>query len=237
MIILFYYLLAYMLNVNHVMRFPKLYMKTSKNYLNKIENIEKENTEKENFFSKINLSLNSYTKTITYSKFLKKEIFSQIFDYNFNMNPRYLYTNLTSSDIINLINKKIKPKNLKNELLFLLNNKVKIYIHIEQLFYKTNIYHIGVTFRSIKRKVRYDITGYNINNVNNVYNNKLYNLYSKTMFWDYTNKSIKEIIEYEKKLDYKYILGIYDCRHYVKNLTTWSCNNPTPVWKLSKLIT
>ena len=62
------------------------------------------------------------------------------------------------------------------------------------------------------------------------------NLYTKTLFWDYSNKTIDEIIEYEKTIDHKYILGIYDCRHYVRNLTYWSCNNPTPVWKLTKLI-
>lgn len=49
-------------------------------------------------------------------------------------------------------------------------------------------------------------------------------------------KTIKEIIDYEKNLDYRYILGIYDCCHYVKNLTKWACDNPTPVWKLYKLI-
>ena len=70
----------------------------------------------------------------------------------------------------------------------------------------------------------------------NLYNLLSYNLYYKTIFWDYSNKTIKEIIHYEKNLDYRYILGIYDCRHYVKNLTKWACNNPTPVWKLYKLI-
>ena len=124
-------------------------------------------------------------------------------------------------------------KFLKNELLFLLNKKVKVYIHIEQLFTKTNIYHIGITFKSISRNVRYDIHGFNINNL---YNLLSYNLYSKTIFWDYSYKTIKEIIDYEKNLDYRYILGIYDCRHYVKNLTKWACNNPTPIWKLYKLI-
>ena len=74
--------------------------------------------------------------------------------------------------------------------------------------------------------------GYNIENIN--FLNK--NLYDETLFWGYTNKTLKQIIDYESNLEYKYILGIYDCRHYVRNLTTWSMNKPTPIWKLSKLL-
>ena len=36
----------------------------------------------------------------------------------------------------------------------------------------------------------------------------------------------------KKKMEYNYILGFYDCRHYVRNLTQWSCYHPTPIWKL-----
>ena len=57
-------------------------------------------------------------------------------------------------------------------------------------------------------------------------------LIHSTFFWDHSDYKISEIIDYENDLDYKYVLGIYDCRHYVRNLTTWSCYNPTPIWKL-----
>ena len=55
------------------------------------------------------------------------------------------------------------------------------------------------------------------------------------IYWGTTNKTLKEIIEYEKTLNKKYILGFNDCRHYSRELTKWALNKPTPVWKLSKL--
>tara|TARA_Y100000816_G_scaffold129523_1_gene91329 strand:+ start:2582 stop:3199 length:618 start_codon:yes stop_codon:yes gene_type:complete len=204
------------------MKLPVVPMKRNLNLLNNLDNIEE-----------MNLLMNNYKKTITHSKFLKEEKISEIFNYNIDIIPTHFHANFSLNTITNLILKKVRPRNLKNEILFLLNKKVKVYIHIEQLFRKTNIYHIGITFKSVGGNVRYDIHGFNIDNL---YNLLSYNLYSKTIFWNYSNKTIKEIIDYEKNLDYRYILGIYDCRHYVKNLTKWACDNPTPVWKLYKLI-
>ena len=40
---------------------------------------------------------------------------------------------------------------------------------------------------------------------------------------------------YEKTLHKKYILGIYDCRHYVNKFTDWCLDKPTPVWELYSL--
>lgn len=222
MIFFMYYLVTFILNIHSHMKLPAVPMKRNLNLLNNLDNIEE-----------MNLFMNNYKKTITRSKFLKQEKTSQIFNYNFDSIVTHFHPNFSFNNITNLILKKVKPRNFKNELLFLLNKKVKIYIHIEQLFSKTNIYHIGITFKSIGGNVRYDVHGFNIDNL---YNLLSYNLYSKTIFWDYSNKTIKEIIDYEKNLDYRYILGIYDCRHYVKNLTKWACDNPTPVWKLYKLI-
>ena len=121
--------------------------------------------------------------------------------------------------------------NLKDEIDFLLNRKIKIFIHLEQLIYNTNIYHIGISFCSIYKSTRYDIRWITIPSV--IKSNYTYK--TRTIFWDYSNKDIESVINYEHSLKYKYILGIYDCRHYVKNLTTWACNKPTPVWKLYTL--
>ena len=222
MIFFMYYLITFILNIHSHMKLPVVPMKRNLNLLNNLDNIET-----------MNLFTNNYKKTITHSKFLKEEKISEIFNYNIDIIPTHFHPNLSLNNITNIILKKVRPRNFKNELLFLLNKKVKVYIHIEQLFTKTNIYHVGITFKSIGGNVRYDIHGFNIDNL---YNLLSYNLYSKTIFWDYSNKTIKEIIDYEKNLDYRYILGIYDCRHYVKNLTKWACDNPTPVWKLYKLI-
>jgi hypothetical protein len=119
---------------------------------------------------------------------------------------------------------------IKNNVKFLLNKNTKIYIHLEQLIPCTNIYHIGVSFNKIFRSIRYDIRWIDIPYVNNI------TTQSYTIFWDFTDYNIDKIIEYENGLDFKYILGIYDCRHYVRNLTQWSCNNPTPIWRLIEYI-
>ena len=33
----------------------------------------------------------------------------------------------------------------------------------------------------------------------------------------------------------KYRIGLYDCRHYVRDFTKWCIEKPTPVWSLNKL--
>tara|TARA_E500000178_G_scaffold352091_1_gene414708 strand:+ start:1344 stop:1886 length:543 start_codon:yes stop_codon:yes gene_type:complete len=124
-------------------------------------------------------------------------------------------------------------KNYENELLFLLNKRVKVNLHIEQLIQNTNIYHIGISFDSVFDNIRYDLRGYNSIFY---YNFLKKNLKEYTYQWGYTDKTLHEIKDYEIGLNYKYILGFYDCRHYVRNLTTWTTNHPTPVWKLNKLI-
>ena len=118
-----------------------------------------------------------------------------------------------------------------NELLFFFNKKTKVYIHLEQLFYKSNIYHIGISFHNIFNNVRYDIGLFENVDIGILNKDKK----QKTIFWDYSNKSLSSIMEYEASLNYKYVLGIYDCRHYVRNLSQWSTNNPTPIWKLYTL--
>ena len=222
MIFFIHYLITSILNINYNMKFPFISIKKNLNLPNNLDNIQP-----------INLFTDNYKKTITYSKFLKEKQICQIFKNNYDIISTNFYPFFALNNIKNLILKKPRSRNFKNELLYLLNKKVKVYIHIEQLFTNTNIYHVGITFKSIGGNIRYDIHGFNIDNI---YNLLSHNLYSKTIFWDYSNKTIKQIIEYEKNLDYKYILGIYDCRHYVKNLTKWASDNPTPIWKLYKLI-
>ena len=55
------------------------------------------------------------------------------------------------------------------------------------------------------------------------------------IYWGISNKTLKEIIEFEKTLNKKYVLGFNDCRHYSRSLTTWALDKPTPIWRLSKL--
>ena len=148
------------------------------------------------------------------------------------------------ANILTITNNKLKkffpykiyqnePFNIIDESEYLFNNRIKIYIHLEELIGNTNIYHIGVSFNSILDNVRYDLRGYNVNFNYNIFNK---DLREYTIFWGYSNKTIEEIKRYEESLRFKYILGWYDCRHYVKNLTIWSCGDPTPVWNINSLI-
>ena len=139
-----------------------------------------------------------------------------------------------NQDLADNYSKKYRKRDiLHNEYKFVRNNITKVYINIEQIFDDLNIYHIGVTFKSIIRKISFDIIGIRLYDTGFMRNK---NRFKKTLFWDYSSKTIDEVIKYEKNLNYRYIIGIYDCRHYVRNLTAWACNNPTPVWKLDRLV-
>lgn len=161
---------------------------------------------------------NRYDK-INYKKYiLSNNLYNKIKN---DKNERIINSNNEKKNIL---------KKIYNESLFLLNKRIKVYIHLDQLISRTNIYHIGISFSSILTNIRYDIIGIHLNNFYSSNNNTK----SKTIFWGYSNKSISDIQTYEKNMNYTYILGLYDCRHYVRNITDWSCNNPTPVWDLYK---
>ncbi len=133
-------------------------------------------------------------------------------------------------------------------------NPTNVYIHLVKFNEQCNLFHIGISFINSDRTIRYDFSTsqrdnnyitytndnyitYNYDNCNNIFdylksnsnNNK------KTIFWGVSNKSIDEIIIYEKCLQKQYILGFYDCRHYVNKFTDWGLNKPTPIWSLHKL--
>lgn len=135
----------------------------------------------------------------------------------------------------------------------------KVYINIE----KPNaiITHTGITFENNNNKIRYDFRAFNNNNDyvtteetrKNVtlmfpkidpkfFNYKGFNEYrdnitffSKEILLGETHYSLKEIIIYEKTINKNYILGLYDCRHYVNELTLWCLNTSIPIWNLKYL--
>lgn len=230
MFFLMYYIISFILNANSHMNFP-IFPVVKNNNLNLLDNSQD---------IRLEVNKNNYKKTITRLNFLKEEKTMKIFDYknlNHNTNKILSVNSIFIYNITDFITNNISPLNLKNEILYLINRKTKVYIHIELLFPRTNIYHIGVTFKSIISNIRYDIRGINLDNLYYFFLDNLENeLSSKTLFWAYSDKTLDEIIEYEKSIEHKYILGIYDCRHYVRNLTMWSSNKPTPIWKLIQLI-
>lgn len=121
-------------------------------------------------------------------------------------------------------------------------NQLKVYLHLEKFSNLFNLLHIGISFTNTSYILKYDYRPFskignyltiNTNLTENIYYN--FKFKKKIIFWGYSNKSFQEIIEFEKSLNNRYILGIYDCRHYVRHFSSWALNKPTPVWKLKKL--
>lgn len=136
----------------------------------------------------------------------------------------------------------------------------KIYLHIEKP--NSIITHTGITFENNNSKIRYDFRAFNNNNDymtteesrKNVtqmfptidarffeykgFNDFRENItfFSKEIFLGETNYSMQEIIDYEKTISKKYILGIYDCRHYANKLTMKCLNVSIPIWNLDSLL-
>ena len=132
--------------------------------------------------------------------------------------------------------------------------KTVVTIHLERFNEKYNLLHIGITLDNKLRKVRLDYRPFNDNNdydtsnINRLDPRELFpntnllddlemsdEMEKKDIIWGISNKTLSEILEYEQTLHQKYILGFYDCRHYVNLLTQWALDKPTPVWNLHKI--
>jgi hypothetical protein len=140
------------------------------------------------------------------------------------------------------------------------NPKTQVHLHLEKFNNELNLYHIGISFKNEDIVLRYDYRPFcdptkceykTINNIG-VYStsvinkevrliDKIYKFYipetlpNKTIYWGETSKTLDEVVEFEKTLQKKYILGINDCRHYVNRFSRWALNKRTPIWKLDKL--
>ena len=145
------------------------------------------------------------------------------------------------------------------------NQKTQVHLHLEKFNNDLNLYHIGISFTNEDTILRYDYRPFcepsicefktvasvasitSVNSVSPVLNkelrfiDKLYRFYipeklpNKTIYWGETSKSLTEVVEFEKTMHKKYILGINDCRHYVNRFSRWALNKRTPIWKLDKL--
>jgi len=140
------------------------------------------------------------------------------------------------------------------------NLKTQVHLHLEKFNNDLNLYHIGISFKNEDTVLRYDYRPFcepsiceykTINSVSTTstglvnkevrFIDKLYRFYipenvpNKTIYWGETSKTLDEVVEFEKTMQKKYILGINDCRHYVNRFSRWALNKRTPIWKLDKL--
>ena len=137
-------------------------------------------------------------------------------------------------------------------------NPTKIYLNLDKPSDK--IIHTGITLRNEIKEIRYDFRAFNDNrnyittiesrkNISEMFpdldrkfidykglNNEITNIYSKEIYWGTSNFSIDEIQKLEKQLHKKYILGIYDCRHYTDELCKLTLNKGIPIWNLKSLL-
>ena len=137
-------------------------------------------------------------------------------------------------------------------------NPTRVYLNLE----KPNnlIIHTGVTLKNNLKEVRFDFRAFNDNrdymttfesrkNIEMMFpdldrkfldykglTREIEFLYSKELYWGTSNYSIEEIIKLEKGLHKKYILGVYDCRHYVDELCKLTLNKGIPIWNLKSLL-
>lgn len=158
-----------------------------------------------------------------------------------NINKRLIFFNF---DNIKHIDIDDKFYNFNFDPFLIINHKTDVYIHIEKLYTRFPIYHIGVSFFNGYRTVRYDYRPFNDNGsyitINRKENDTFKNtiIHSKTIYWcqidyplNYIDKCEREIVDSYPK----YRLGINDCRHYARRLTLKTTKKPTPIWKLYKL--
>ena len=135
-----------------------------------------------------------------------------------------------------------------------MNGQKQVFLHLEKFNQKYNLLHIGISFKDEAKTIRYDfrpfcddIESYETSPVNRMSESVIFhdNIFEhlemptdfekKNIFWGETNKTFEEIEEFEKTLHKKYILCYYDCRHYVREFTTWALNKSTPVWFLDEI--
>ena len=141
-------------------------------------------------------------------------------------------------------------------IVFLSFSAKNVFLNIEKFNRKLNLLHIGITFSDKHKSVRYDFKPFSTGgsyetDIESRFNSEAYpnlplvfnedlrpsEFETKTIKWGETNKTWKEISEFETKTlcTKRYIIGIYDCRHYTRDFTGWCCDNQTPVWNLDNL--
>lgn len=152
--------------------------------------------------------------------------------------PFFNFHNIKHIDISNnFVNYNFDPY-------LVINSKTDVYIHIEKLYTRLPIFHIGVSFFNGYRTIRYDYRPFNDNGSyitvtkqdNATFKNNI--VRSKTIYWCQIDNSLTYIDNCEKEIinrHPKYRLCFNDCRHYARRLTLKTANKPTPIWKLYKL--
>tara|TARA_Y100000389_G_scaffold203334_2_gene251437 strand:- start:540 stop:1004 length:465 start_codon:yes stop_codon:yes gene_type:complete len=142
-------------------------------------------------------------------------------------------------------------------VVFLSFSVKNVYLHMEKFNERFNLLHTGISFSDKYKTVRYDFRPFSAGGsyetnlesrldsealfptfpTNEEFGQHREELETKKIKWGETKKTWKEISEFEIEslCTKRYIIGVYDCRHYTRDFTRWCCNNQTPVWNLDVL--
>ncbi len=99
----------------------------------------------------------------------------------------------------------------------------KVLLHIEEIFPRLPVYHVGVGYNVGPFRTRYDFQpdrGWAVP----IHGTK------KKIYLGKSKKNIFEVYNFQKKLKkQKYFLGFQDCRHFSQNLLDFSYKEPVDV--------
>lgn len=114
-----------------------------------------------------------------------------------------------------------------------------VYIHLERFNKRPSLIHTGISFTDEAKTVRYDFRSRPFHNGTYETTDMKNECNTRTIKWGETSRSWEDIsrFELEQLCNKQYVLGVYDCRHYTRDFTQWSCPNlpSTPVWKINEL--
>jgi len=115
----------------------------------------------------------------------------------------------------------------------------RVYIHLERFNKRPSLIHTGISFTDEAKTVRYDFRSRPFHNGTYETTDIKSECNTRTIKWGETSRSWEDISRFELQQLCKnqYVLGVYDCRHYTRDFTLWSCPNlpSTPVWKINEL--
>lgn len=131
-----------------------------------------------------------------------------------------------------------------------------VFIHLDKFSERHNLLHVGISFHDRYGRMRFDFRP-NINDksymtsASDIKSSRIWipdykdedffayrenrHIETRSIKWGSTQQDWDDILHFEKELSQRYLLGVYDCRHYVHHFTTWSTGKGTPIWSLHKL--
>lgn len=124
-------------------------------------------------------------------------------------------------------------------VLLLSSAAIQVTLHLKRIIPRSNVMHAGISFRSAHRAMRFDFgpSKFDARHIGTWFARRGAPEQTVDVAWGATNRTWPEIVQFERDVlrRRRYLLGVYDCRHYVRDFADWSVGEPTPVWRLEEL--